>query len=178
MNAYSSRHDTNHGAQITEEPILYYEKRDPLQDVLYYNPSCPEVSLSSEVGGIINGLHLGFSWTSLIPSRVGWDSAVDASVRALCDTIKYCTLPPSSRTASAEHRIAYSYGIAIRYLQQQLHDAVTALSDQTMLAICVMSLVDFVRAETLQIGTGDEVCAQHHKAVQVRHLQLSSAYYR
>ena len=62
MNAYHSRHDTSHGSWTCEESILYSEGTEIPEDILYYHPSCREMSLSNEIGAIISTLHLGFSW--------------------------------------------------------------------------------------------------------------------
>lgn len=148
--------------QAKQQQIAAWHKRS----LLIHTPSSRHASLATRVAITIDSVNLRTIWIAFTPSMVGWDKTADFALKSLCYTTKYYLMPQSVRDPEHLDDATTFYSKAVQSLSDRLQDPNEQLCDQTLLAVSILSMVDFIAAEGSNIGSGDEASGIHYEALE------------
>lgn len=158
----TSRPDQNDVDLAKRQQVAAWHRNN----LLIHTPSSRHASLATRVAITIDSVNLRPTWIAFTPSMVGWDQTADLALESLCHTTKYYLMPQPIRSPEILDDATKFYSKAVQSLSKRLQDPNEQLCDQILLAVSILSMVDFIAAEGSKIGSGDEASAIHYEALE------------
>lgn len=130
------QHDCDGHGTCSSTLAARYERAEK-SSTMYYYPSSDETALRLRLAQAIDDLHLRHCWFAYIPSRLGYNAAVDAAADALFHAHSYYRHGRSN--AVALRAALRSYGRCLQFVKSGIASKSQRCTDHLILAIALLT---------------------------------------